>query len=139
MDTLNALGFWVPPLIVAGAALFVFVRSQVMRTTERQLSDLYAPLYLYVRRGLPTEGEFWKQLSAPEAQNLIDKLHTENYLATTQLLQLIESEIVPIMPTPFTNNQKLCILFQRQVVKDYKDLRERYLNWKRWLFPKLDP
>lgn len=130
--------FWIPPVIVALAALFVFWRTQILRTTERQLSDLYATLYLYVIRGLPIEGSFWNLMTDPERGSMMNVITTRNYLASQHLLSLIESEIVPQIAHPF-NRQEVCIDFQRRVIEDYKSLRQLYLNSKRWFLPRIDP
>jgi hypothetical protein len=131
--------FWIPPVIVALAALFIFWRTQVLRTTEKQLSDLYAPLYLYVIRGLPIEGDFWKQMSDPERGQLKNAITTRNYLASPHLLSLIESEIAQVQVEQAFKQQNVCIDFQRRIIEDYKSLRQLYLNSKRWFLPRIDP
>jgi hypothetical protein len=98
--------FWIPPLIAAGGALFatlyIFWRTQTLRTCERRLSSLYGPLYLFVRRGMPIEGEFWKLMLPYERLQLIETITERNYLASPELLDLIESDIVPVISDPFT-------------------------------------
>ena len=126
--------FWVPPLMVAAATLYVFYRSQVVRLTERQLSQFYAPLYLYVVRGMPIEGEFWKLLSGEERNNLITTIRTKNHLASDALHEIILGGAYSGLPDIFIE-QKDRIEFQQQFMEDYDKLRENYINAKHWFLP----
>lgn len=127
--------FWAPPVIVAVATLYVFYRSQVIRLTERQLSQFYAPLYLYVVRGLPIEGEFWRLLSGNEKNTLIETLRTRNHLASDALYEIILGGAFSGLTDIFAE-QKDQIEFQRQFLEDYDILRDDYTNAKHWFLSK---
>jgi len=98
---------------------------------------LYGPLYLFVRRGMPIEGEFWKLMLPYERLQLIETITERNYLASPELLDLIESDIVPVISDPFTQYGNVAMTFQRLVIKDYRKLRDSYINARRWFLPKI--
>jgi len=108
---------------------------------------LYGPLYLFVRRGMPIKGEFWKLMDSVEHHQLIDIITKKNYLASPELLKLIESDIVPVpladdwktsISDPFSE-QHVRMKFQQLVIEDYRKLRDLYISARRWFLPKIDP
>jgi hypothetical protein len=127
--------FWVPPLIVAAATLYVFYRAQVVRLTELQLSQFYGPLYLYVVRGMPVEGEFWRLLSPDEQKDFITIMRSGNHLGSDTLHEIILGGAFSSLTDVFAE-QKDRIWFQEQFLRDYEKLREDYTNAKHWFLPK---
>lgn len=128
--------FWVPPLIVAAATLYVFYRGQTLRITENRLSQFYSPLYLYVVRGLPEDGEFWKNMTGPEKEDLLRRIITGNHLASEVLLEIILGGAFSNSAEAF-NEAETRKNFQDQVIRDYEKLREDYTNAKHWFFPRI--
>jgi len=77
-------------------------------------------------------------MSLDERKDLLKIICNRNYLANPKLLKLIESDIAHLLPDPFTQQQKLAVDFQQRIIDDYKELRDSYVNARRWFLPKIN-